>query len=152
MIGLLGGSLSLLIIRKQLKIGLLLALLLLAGLGVGAVLWMAPSFESIYDRVYFWQVSWKVWLQNPIAGVGISSFNEAYRQIAESGLVAPYVSPTGNTYQSVNPRHAHNLFLQLLACNGVLGMGAFGYVGQAFCYLEIDSHTADAGVQTRLEG
>jgi O-antigen ligase len=127
-VGLVGGFIGLLIIRKQLRISAVLALTVLAILGAYGVYRIQPSFESIYDRIYFWKVSWQVWLQNPIAGVGISSFNEAYRLVAESGKVAPVVSPAGNVYQSVNPRHAHNLFLQLMACNGLLGLGAFGWI------------------------
>lgn len=129
-VGLVGGFLGLLIIRKQLKISAVLALAVLAILGAYGVYRIHPSFESIYDRIYFWKVSWHVWLQNPIAGVGISSFNEAYRLVAESGKVAPVTSPAGIVYQSVNPRHAHNLILQLMACNGLLGLGAFGWI---FC-------------------
>jgi O-Antigen ligase len=128
LIGLVGGFFTLLIIRKQLKMRTVGALIVLAGLGTYAVLRRQPSFESVYDRVFFWKVSWHVWLQHPIAGVGISSFNEAYRLMAESGKVASVVSPSGIVYHSVNPRHAHNLILQLLACNGLLGLGAFGWI------------------------
>ena len=128
LIGLCGGLLSKLILEKRIKTVSVLALMLLAGLGVCGALWMQPSMVSMYDRFFFWKVSWKLWLQNPIVGVGISSFNEAYRQIAESGTVAPVVTPTGTIFQSVNPRHAHNLFLQLMTCNGLLGLGVFLWV------------------------
>jgi hypothetical protein len=128
LIGLIGGFICLLIIRKQLKMSAVLALTVLAGLGAWGVYRIHPSFDSIYDRIYFWEVSWNVWVQNPIAGVGISSFNEAYRAVAESGKVADYVAPNGIIYHSVNPRHAHNLFLQLMACNGLLGLSAFGWI------------------------
>lgn len=127
-IGLIGGFFSRLIIRKQLKAGGVVALILLAGIGAWGVWRMQLNLESIYDRIYFWKVSWQVWLKNPIAGVGISSFNEAYRAMAESGVVAPINSPGGAIYQSVNPRHAHNLFLQLMVCNGILGIASFGWI------------------------
>lgn len=128
LIGLCGGLLCKLLLEKRIKIGSILALFLVAGLGVCGALWMQPSMLSMYDRLFFWKVSWKLWLQNPIIGVGISSFNEAYRQIAESGTVAPVVTPTGVIFHSVNPRHAHNLFLQLMTCNGLLGLGVFLWV------------------------
>jgi O-antigen ligase len=127
-VGLIGGFFTLLIIRKQLKVKSILALSVCALLGALGVLWLEPSLNSIYDRVYFWEVSWNVWLQNPLVGVGISSFNEAYRTVAESGIVADFAAPNGIVYHSVNPRHAHNLFLQLMACNGLLGLGAFGWI------------------------
>jgi len=66
-----------------------------------------------------------VWLDNPLIGVGISSFKEAYRQVAESGVVAPFVAPDGQVFSQVNPHHAHNLFLQLLTCTGFAGFAVF---------------------------
>jgi O-antigen ligase len=132
-VGLLGGILVLMIARKKLKIKSIFALLGLVLLGALGIYWFEPSLDSIYDRVYFWEVSWNVWLQNPLMGVGISSFNEAYRMVAESGIVADFAAPNGIVYHSVNPRHAHNLFLQLMACNGLLGLGAFGWIfGRVF--------------------
>jgi O-antigen ligase len=127
-VGLIGGLFTLLIIRKQLKIKAILVMAALAVLGAWGVYRIQPSLDSIYDRLYFWEVSWNVWVQNPIVGVGISSFNEAYRIVAESGKVADFAAPNGIIYRSVNPRHAHNLFLQLMACNGLLGLGAFGWI------------------------
>lgn len=128
MIGGAGGFLGLLIVKKKMKIRVVLPILIIASLGGWWVLWMQPSLESMYDRAFIWKASFQVWLHNPVFGVGISSFNDAYRQIAESGIVSPIVSPvSGIVYHSVDPRHAHNMFLQLLACNGVLGLAAFGW-------------------------
>jgi hypothetical protein len=128
MIGAVGGILGLLIVKKKMKIRTVLAIFIIAGLGGWWVLSMQPSLESMYDRFFIWKTSFQVWLHNPVFGVGISSFNDAYRQMAESGIVTPIVSPvTGEIYHSVDPRHAHNMFLQLLACNGVLGLAAFGW-------------------------
>jgi O-antigen ligase len=126
--GLIGGFFALLIVRKKLKIKEILLLSVLALIGAYGVYRIQSSLDSIYDRIYFWKVSWNVWTQNPIAGVGISSFNEAYRAVAESGIVADFAAPNGIVYHSVNPRHAHNQFLQLMACNGLLGLGAFGWI------------------------
>lgn len=147
MIGLLGGFLSQFFIRKQLRMGSLLVLILLAGLGAWGVMWMQPSLESLYDRVYYWHVSWELWLQNPIAGVGISSFKDSYLKVAESGIVPAFVSPTGHVYQELTPHHAHNLILQLLTCNGILGLGVFGWI-----YLRIIKilRNFDASWQTGL--
>jgi hypothetical protein len=127
-VGLIGGLLALLAVRKQLKTKAVLLLSMLALLGAFGVFQIHPNLDSIYDRIYFWKVSWNVWTQNPIAGVGISSFNEAYRAVAESGIVADFAAPNGIVYHSVNPRHAHNQFLQLMACNGLLGLVAFGWI------------------------
>ncbi len=125
--GLVCGFFVLLIVRKRIGIGSVLGLLSLAGIGVWGVWSRQPGLENVYDRVYFWQVSLQIWLQNPIFGVGISSFGDAYRQVFESGIVPPFHSPTGNIYHRLS-HHAHNLFLQLMACNGVVGLGVFGWI------------------------
>ncbi len=127
-VGFLGGFFVLLVLRKQLKARSILVLCGVALIGAWGVYRIQPSFGSIYDRIYFWEVSWNVWVQNPLVGVGISSFNDAYRIVAESGKVADFAAPNGMVYRSVNPRHAHNLFLQLMACNGLLGLGVFGWI------------------------
>jgi O-antigen ligase len=140
-IGLAGGALIQLAIRKRIKPAVVLGLLLLAGLGAWGVIRMQPGFGSIYDRVYFWKVSWQIWLHHPVFGVGISSFNEAHRLIAESNIVAPFIAPNGIVYHYVDARHAHNLFLQLLACNGILGFGVFGWLFWRTIQILRDSRT-----------
>lgn len=125
--GLVCGFFVLLIVRKRIGIGSVLALLILAGVGVWGVWSRQPGLENVYDRVYFWKVSLEIWQQNPIFGVGISSFGDAYRQVFESGVVPAFHSPTGNIYHRLS-HHAHNLFLQLMACNGILGLGVFGWI------------------------
>jgi O-antigen ligase len=127
-VGLICGFFLLLIMRRQLKVQWVLALSVLAVIGVWGVYQIHPSLESIYHRIYFWKVSLKLWTQNPLVGVGISSFNDAFRLVVESGKVAGFVAPNGEVYHSVDPRHAHNLLLQLMACNGLLGLGAFGWI------------------------
>jgi O-antigen ligase len=125
--GLICGFLVLLIIKKMIGFGSMLALLLIGGMGTLGVWARQPGLENLYDRVYFWQVSLEIWMQNPIFGVGISSFKDAYRQVFESGLVPPFHSPTGNIYHRLS-HHAHNLFLQLMACNGIVGLAGFGWI------------------------
>jgi O-antigen ligase len=121
------GYFALLILTKRIGIGSIIALLSLAGLCAWGVWARQPGLENIYDRVYFWKVSLEIWQQNPIFGVGISSYHDAYRQVFESGLVPPFHSPTGNVYYRMS-HHAHNLYLQLLACNGIVGLGIFGWI------------------------
>jgi O-antigen ligase len=127
LIGLMGGVIWQLLTRKKLKKRIIAAMVLLAGLGAAAVLWMQPNLDSMYARVYIWKVTAEVWLQNPVFGVGISSFQDAHRQIVESGIVPPVVLPDGESYQRVG-HHAHNIVLQLMACNGLLGLGVFGWL------------------------
>lgn len=117
----------LLIIKKRIRGGSVLALLFFAGLSVWGMWERQPGLETVYDRVYFWLVSLQIWQENPIFGVGISSYGDAYREVFESGLVPPFHSPTGKIYHRLS-HHAHNLFLQLMACNGAVGIGIFGWL------------------------
>ena len=86
------------------------------------------SLASFYDRIYYWKVCWALWLENPLFGVGISSFKEAYRQLAASGVVEPFIAPDGQVFRLAQVSHAHNLVLQLLTCTGVLGLATFTWL------------------------
>jgi O-antigen ligase len=96
----------------------------------GAILAL-PRIESFtdlgstYARIYIWKVALQMWQDNPLFGVGVASFEAVYKSIAASGLVAPYTAPDGAIVSLPEALHAHNLFLMLLACNGVVGLCMF---------------------------
>jgi O-antigen ligase len=98
------------------------------------------SLASFYDRVYYWKVCWALWLENPIFGVGISSFKEAYRQVAATGVVEPFVAPDGQVFHLAQVSHAHNLVLQLLTCTGLLGLAVFAWLFVNACRLIVKNH------------
>lgn len=83
------------------------------------------GLRTLYDRIYYWKVTWQVWLDHPIWGVGVSSFKEVYEQVAASGIIQPYIAPDGSVWQLAKVSHAHNLILQLLSCTGLVGLGGF---------------------------
>lgn len=83
------------------------------------------SLSSIYDRVYYWRVSLALWLENPIIGVSVSSFRDAYHQMAVSGSVEPFIAPDGSINKLDYIQHSHNIFIMLLASTGILGLGTF---------------------------
>ena len=83
------------------------------------------SLSSVYGRIYIWKVAWAMWLDHPLFGVGVSSFQDAYREIATSGAVAEFVAPDGRVRMLNEATHAHNLFLMLISCTGILGLTAF---------------------------
>jgi O-antigen ligase len=103
-------------------------------LGVASLLFFAYQTEqfhglmTLYDRVYYWKVTWQIWLENPIWGVGVSSFKEVYEQVASSGMIQPYIAPDGSVWQLAKVSHAHNLMLQLLSCTGLVGFGGFSWL------------------------
>jgi O-antigen ligase len=86
------------------------------------------NLASIYDRIYFWKVAWNMWLAHPWLGVGISSFQDAYKIMADSGKVAAFHAPTGVVFDQDSVCHAHNLALQILSCTGLLGLAAFAWL------------------------
>lgn len=83
------------------------------------------SLSSFYDRVYYWKVVWAMCLDNPIFGVGVSSFQDAYTDMATSGRIMPFEAPNGRIYELKTVMHAHNIVLMLLSSTGLLGLGAF---------------------------
>jgi O-antigen ligase len=93
------------------------------------------NLNSVYDRIYFWKVAWQMWLDHPVFGVGISSFQDAYREMAASGLVPEFIAPDGSTFSASEQTHAHNLVLMLISCTGLLGLGAFTWLFIAANYL-----------------
>ena len=100
------------------------------------------NLETVYDRIYYWKVTWAMWQEHPVVGVGISSFQDAYKAMAASGKVGEFVSPNGVTYHLSEQTHAHNIFFMLISCTGILGFSAF-------CWLFVNCVRM---VHTQLEG
>ena len=86
------------------------------------------SLASFYDRIYYWKVAWKMWVEHPWFGVGISSFQDAYKAMAASGKIPPFVAPTGRVFDLGEQTHAHNLLLMLLSCTGLVGLVPFTWL------------------------
>lgn len=124
-IGLVGGLILALNRRQRwIAIGGLFAVLLI-GMTIAAQIGYLGDLSSIYTRLYIWKVCLVLWWSKPMLGVGISSFQEAYHQLAVSGSVAPYIAPDGVVYQLDFVSHPHNLVLQLLTCSGLIGLASF---------------------------
>ena len=106
------------------SVGLLLAVALIFYFGES---WFGNmlSLASIYDRIYFWKVSWKMWLDHPILGVSVSAFQDVYKEIALSGEVAPFVAPNNQVFNYVDVMHAHNIVLMLASSTGLTGLICF---------------------------
>ncbi len=83
------------------------------------------NLTSFYDRIYYWKVSWALWLDHPVLGVGVSSFQDAYKYKAASGTVSAYIAPDGQVFKEAAAYSAHSLILMLLASTGILGFGTF---------------------------
>jgi O-antigen ligase len=72
-------------------------------------------------RLMVWQASWQIFLDHPILGAGVDTFQ----------LVFPAYRPPGHweVDGGTTPARAHNLVLQVLATQGVVGMAALLILG-----------------------
>lgn len=98
--------------RRMLWVGAALGLGLL---GVGAVLatrglqsWL---WAALHMRLALWQSAWSIFTDHPLFGTGWGTFAEAYQR--------------GGFSLETGSRFAHNLFLQLLAETGLVGLSLF---------------------------
>jgi hypothetical protein len=71
------------------------------------------DFYSIRSRLEVWLVTTKIWIQNPLFGIGINQFPESYIQFRS-------LSDLDSTLT-----HAHNIILQLLAESGIFGCAIY---------------------------
>lgn len=121
------------LIKTNPRIGVFF-IFLLAGLSIIVVMKYGGqiNLHSMYDRINIWKVAWGMWLNHPFVGGSVSSWPDFYKEVVASGSITPYVPPNGKISWSLDARHAHNLFLQLISCTGVLGL-------MSFCWLFINA-------------
>jgi tetratricopeptide (TPR) repeat protein len=93
----------------------LVALILVAVILVAAAVWIFarisanPTHASILDaRAEYWPPAWQAFLQHPVTGLGLFTFNNV--------LLQAHSSPPFGIYL-----HAHSLWFNTLAETGVLG-------------------------------
>ena len=112
------------ILRHKVKVAALVAVAALLLLWEGSVLARFyelfqndQTFAQRFPRVVFWQLHWKMFLDNPITGVTRSGVE---------GALKAYYNAAGyhdTIYE------AHNLFLQYLADTGIIGfLGLLGWL------------------------
>ncbi len=78
---------------------------------------------SFYHRVWMWKIAIAMWLDNFFFGAGVSMYKDAFREMVLSGSFSPFISPKGIIYSDSS--HAHNLFIMILSCTGIVGFSAF---------------------------
>ncbi len=124
-IGIIGGSAMALHGRQRWAMIGSISIAMVVGGGFLYFTGYQRGLASMYDRFWIWERSLIIWKENPIWGVGISSFPKAIHQMAMSTDFRPYVSPDGVIYKVDSASHAHNLILQLLSCTGLWGLLSF---------------------------
>lgn len=97
-------------------------------LGPGAQLSFAPyslypgEYTSFYalgpvgTRLELWAAAWVIFQSHPWLGAGTGAFMENVYPFVAKGLVAPHIA----AYD-----HAHNDYLNIMACEGLFGLTAF---------------------------
>lgn len=116
----------LLMFRKKflpLGIGIAVILLLILGLGQAQRFSVQPNdilgSASLVERQAVWYAAWHLFKENPVLGCGFRTFKEESK---------PYVEE----YREMDPNlvhgdleDAHNIFLHVMAENGVVGLAFF---------------------------
>ena len=77
---------------------------------------LTESGSEVATRVEFWSTAVTIWSEHPIAGVGLGGFPTAYAEarVPGRGFLPGTISKP--------PPHAHNLFFQELATEGLIGL------------------------------
>ncbi|WP_299445989.1 O-antigen ligase family protein [uncultured Phascolarctobacterium sp.] len=103
----------------------LMCILMIFGLGIGVIAnnsYFSQRFKSIVskknqsnnERILIWESAYKMFKDYPIIGVGPGNFTDLYQK--------KYISSKA---KEPNLRHCHNIFLQVLTENGVIGFCSF---------------------------
>ena len=80
---------------------------------------LSSSGAEIATRADIWRAAEAIWIRHPFLGVGVGGFPHAYATVPIPDKL--YLPDT----IFVPPPHAHDLFLNLLAEQGILGLVAF---------------------------
>lgn len=74
------------------------------------------SDQTLTYRIYFWQYATMLWNQNPITGIGFGTFPVH---------IADHSSLVDNYFHTINAYDTHNIYFQMLAEIGTVGLVIF---------------------------
>lgn len=130
--------------RKN-KIAVLLALVVLLSAITPGIIKATGYFQgtissSMEVRIFFWRVSTKMFLDHPIIGTGIGTFQKYFPQ---------YRSPSFRTAGvSYNTLHAHNEYIETLVEQGIIGFAALFWL---LFFLLLTSMQLFRSIQTKRD-
>jgi O-antigen ligase len=83
---------------------------------------LTESGSEVATRVDFWSTALQIWQSRPVLGAGLGQFPTAYAEarVPGRGFLPGTISEP--------PPHAHNIVLQALATEGLIGLLALGAV------------------------
>ena len=81
---------------------------------------MAPG-RSLAQRIFYWQGTWAIIKDHWLTGTGPATYS-----LLAPLYLAMFEDPANvNNFSSMDPSHAHNLYLQFAAELGIIGIGLF---------------------------
>jgi O-antigen ligase len=125
--------------KKPLLIILLAAVFVSGGLYtkkapiVEKTLSQIDSNSSMNERAKIWNSALLIWRHNPVFGLGIKNFNQATQERQEKWLAAENKTYTDKSYLPYS--HAHSLYLNILAEQGITGFSIIFLNLFYICYL-----------------
>jgi O-antigen ligase len=80
--------------------------------------------KSTHQRYWMWKTALRIFPRYPLTGVGQRNFAKCYAEHVPQHRMDPYIlRDDGTVYTGF--AHAHNLYLNLLVTQGLLGLGTF---------------------------
>lgn len=126
-----GGLVWLAVVRPRIAIVALVAVAIGGAMLTPAALkdrLSDPTGEDLGLRADLWRSALDLYRTRPLLGVGLGNFGEAYAQLPSTGTQRRLL----HQRQILLPPHANNLFLTILAEEGIIGALAFlGLLGAA---------------------
>jgi O-antigen ligase len=109
--------------HAKLKLTIALVFLLISGLLTAGMLQIGPLAKYIYKdsvsvRGYYWDAAIKMFLDNPLFGIGLDRYESYFKEYREVGYPLKY----GFEITSSN---AHNVYLQFFSTGGILVGGSY---------------------------
>lgn len=145
------GVLSILLRSKAILAAILTALLLVVAIAMVSPQGNAGSLirsmihpldsssarfaTSNLQRYWTYRAAWNVFCDHPLLGVGQRNFSRAYGRYIPEELRSPDRDQRHEGKVYTRYSDAHNLYLNLLATQGLLGLGGFLYLVVAACRL-----------------
>ena len=86
---------------------------------------ITPENFAVVERMAHWQAGWRMFIDDPLTGVGAGNFNASYPDY--------FVRSTFRISQG----HAHNFYIQVLAENGIPGLLLYVTVAISFLLLAL---------------
>lgn len=99
--------------------------------------------NSIGERIELWKTGWKVFLDNPLLGVGVGGFDEAARKNADR-----YKFSTILRTKYLNNKYLHNQYIAALATRGAPGLILFLLVLCIPIYIAISCKSEQSEMRT----